>query len=94
MVYYILCLQFSGVGGFIARKIKYNKMDDAGINKDMGNEEAASSDSLLSIDEKPRKKKPYRKPKSKLSECYPPYLRVISFVCRKLYTKHFFQRII
>lgn len=73
-------IKFLGVGGFNARmralKSK-EKMDDDGMDRDMGNEEASSSDSLLSMDEKPRKKKSYRKPKSKFAESYPSYIQVI-----------------
>lgn len=73
-------VNFLGVGGFNARmrtlKSK-DKMDDDGLDRDMGNEEASSSDSLLSMDEKPRKKKSYRKPKSKFAESYPSYIQVI-----------------
>lgn len=77
-------IKFLGVGGFNARmrtlKSK-EKMDDDGMDRDMGNEEASSSDSLLSMDEKPRKKKSYRKPKSKFAESYPSYIQVILFRC-------------
>lgn len=52
------------------------KNEDDGMDRDLASEEASSSASIVSVgDEKPRKKKNYRKPKSKFAESYPSYIQ-------------------
>lgn len=72
------------------------KIEDDNIEREIGNEEASSSGSIMSSnDEKPRKKKNYRKPKSKFAESYPSYIQVfieynfvIIFFFKLLIQKH------
>lgn len=54
-----------------------DKNEDDSMGGELVNEEASSSASIGSVnDDKPRKKKNYRKPKSKFAESYPSYIQV------------------
>lgn len=69
-----------GVGGFNARirTVKKDKAEDDMNEVNYYNDEASSSRSAMSGDDKPRKKNRCRKPKSKYAESYPSYIQVRS----------------